>query len=116
MSKTIAVVDHGERPFRETDSKFILCRAYGHAWAPIVVRYTTNSRNEIIEYRPHLECARCKATRVQVLSYDGGIVGNRYRYPDGYLQPKDRRGSRLDVRNEFLYRTAGSYVPLEAEA
>lgn len=86
--------------------EFLLCRAYGHAWRPTRVSVTTNTRNQPVEFRPHLMCDRCETFRVQILSPRGEIGGNRYSYPEGYAQKGKSRFDRQDVRLEVLNRSA----------
>lgn len=90
----------------EAKPEHVLCRAYGHAWKPTLVKVTANARGKVIEYRPHLVCVRCETLRVQILSARGEIGGNRYVYPEGYLQARGsaERFGRQEVRLEYLDR------------
>lgn len=83
----------------------VLCRAYGHTWNPVNVTRTLNSRGRPIEYRAHLHCSRCLSNRTQRLDGSGGIVGNTYRYAEGYVKrPDEERITRADARYEYLER------------
>ena len=83
----------------------VTCRTYGHAWRPYNVVRTLNSRGRPIEFRAHLLCDRCKARREQRLDGEGNIVGNSYRYAEGYEKRRDEAPmTRADARHEYLRR------------
>lgn len=86
---------------------FVLCRTYGHTWNPVNVVRTLNSRGRPIEYHAYLHCPRCDTHRTQRLDGSGDIVGNTYRYPEGYTKrPDEERITRADARHEYLSRPA----------
>lgn len=83
----------------------VLCRTYGHAWRPVNVTRTLSSRGRPIEYRAYLRCSRCDSNRIQRLDANGDIIGNTYRYPEGYVKrPDEGRITRADARHEYLSR------------
>lgn len=99
------------------DDTHVLCRTYGHTWRPVNVVRTLNSRGEPIEYRAYLHCDRCDSNRTQRLDGHGDILGNTYRYADGYSkQPDEERITRHDARQEYLSRLgSGIHTTYETE-
>lgn len=87
------------------DDTHVLCRTYGHTWNPVSVVRTLNSRGRPIEYHAYLHCSRCDSNRTQRLDGSGGIIGNTYRYADGYTKrPDEERITRADARHEYIER------------
>ena len=100
------------------DDTHVLCRTYGHTWNPVNVVRTLNSRGRPIEYRAYLHCSRCDANRTQRLDAYGDIVGNTYRYAEGYTKrPDEERITRADARHEYIERLSErlSLIDIEEE-
>jgi len=62
---------------------FLDCRNFGHAWYSADVRFDSEQRL----YLTLLRCRRCTADRTRRTNEFGGIEGNAYSLPDGYLAP-----------------------------
>lgn len=87
--------------------KVLHCRELGHNWRPMVARFDESSGS----FDRRLRCPSCRTVRIQVLSRYGGIVSNRYVYPDGYLAANvsEHPGNNRDVyRLESLTRALAS--------
>lgn len=57
------------------------CRDFGHSWRPYTVEFIPQRRN----YLEVLACTRCRSQRMRLLGERGELLGNAYRYSDGYL-------------------------------
>lgn len=84
----------------------LVCRTYGHRWDPQSVTVERATNHVITGYLATLWCDRCQTERTQRLTRDGTIVGNRYAYPENYLQNrrKDVLLRRIDMRAEYIRR------------
>lgn len=73
---------NGEHPksIEDIDDAFLLCRDLGHAWAPSDVKIS----RKYGEIHRVLRCRSCPTERTQVLALDGGLMRNKYAYPEGY--------------------------------
>ena len=81
------------------------CRELGHNWRALTAHWDGEARC----FDRRLRCTHCRTVRVQMLSGRGGVLSNRYIYPEGYLA-KDveaTRGSRDAYRLEALARAIG---------
>lgn len=84
--------------------KALHCRELGHTWRPLVAAWEPESRS----FHRALRCSSCRTERRQVLTAHGGVVSNRYVYPEGYLANHVEGGvsGRRDVfRLESVLRT-----------
>ncbi|GLW66234.1 hypothetical protein Arub01_44780 [Actinomadura rubrobrunea] len=86
---------------------FLMCRTWAHAWDP------RTSAVQRANGRIHwtVECSTCGTIRTRVMTPSGGIVGNRYSYPEGYQSGGiGRIGQRglAAIRMESLKRIGGA--------
>jgi hypothetical protein len=83
--------------------KALHCRELGHVWRPLAATWDADAR----AFDRRLRCSSCRTERVQILSMRGGVLSNRYVYPDGYLAKnvEGMTGSRDLFRLEAVLRT-----------
>lgn len=68
--------------FAHTLSARVLhCRELGHTWRPNTVTWDGDAR----AFDRRLRCSSCRTVRVQIVGERGGVISNRYIYPEGYL-------------------------------
>jgi hypothetical protein len=65
------------------EAAYLLCRTFGHNWAPYTAREQGRGRARLFEVG--VRCPRCTTVRHLRVNGLGEIVGGRYDYPDGYL-------------------------------
>lgn len=69
--------------------RFLRCRELGHVWRPATASW---DRKEKV-YDRMLRCSSCRTERHQVLSAQGHVLRNSYRYPEHYLTEGLQRGT-----------------------
>lgn len=95
----------GERVDLKTIAdRFVECRDFGHSWVELIGNSELKDRNRV--YRRLLRCERCGADRDElVFRKDGDVIKRAYRYPKGYLLPKNSgRYVRAAFRREAVER------------
>lgn len=98
-----------ERFAHSLGDKVLACRELGHTWRPFAVEPVIE-RRAIRGFVRVMRCSQCRTERHQTLDGRGGIVDNRYRYPDGYLATNvepgtyDRATFRLEAVTRWMER------------
>ncbi len=65
----------------EMPSSYLQCRDFGHSWRPYTATWIPDEKC----YEVQLRCNRCRTIRVRDIGQTGALVGNKYKYADGYL-------------------------------
>jgi hypothetical protein len=81
---------------------FLRCRTYNHAWDEF---YPIDLEQPWYGWRLSLRCTRCTTERHDLIDFKGAVMGRRYIYAEGYLNPKgDPRVERTVFREELFTR------------
>jgi hypothetical protein len=103
MAKLDDVVKFAER----LPSDYLICRTWAHSWDP----GTSAVQRTGGHIHWSVECSICGTLRTRVMTTSGGIVGNRYTYPEGYQSGGMGRISQrgmAHIRMEALKRMPGA--------
>jgi hypothetical protein len=99
------------------NNRMLACRELHHLWVPWtveVVHAGTTRARQIGGYVRTMKCRQCKSERQQILDSSGHVVGNSYRYSDGYLASNVERGG--FSRDTFRLEAITRFVEQHAEA
>jgi len=80
------------RMVREAETlpeNYLLCRTVGHAWSPVAP-----DREPMFGRLLVWECVRCTTKRDDIFDTRwGGLIARSYRYAEGYIIKRDKRGN-----------------------
>lgn len=96
------------KSFREMSTRHLECRHLNHAWK----HQMTFMREQRTIAEVHLQCTRCKATRIDnYIRSSGELEGRAYQHPDTYLI-KDVKswGGRKEFNSNVRRELIGRYV------